>query len=128
MFEVQVKIGFSSSHHLVGYEGDCARQHGHNFVLEVHVLSDALDSVGMAVDFRVLKEALQELIQRWDHRDLNELEDFVGLNPTAENIARIVYKHLSKLGKNVCVDKVTVWENDRCAASYFERLSNASIK
>lgn len=131
MFEIRVKVDFPAAHHLVGYNGDCARPHGHNWVLEVFVKAKHLDSVGIAIDFRDLKRAVKEMVERWDHQNLNELSDFKSHNPTAENIAKLAYEKLAVWIRSraaiaqghvnsVWVDRVTVWENERCWASYFE--------
>ncbi len=121
MFELRIKVDFAAAHHLRGYPGDCARVHGHNWTVEVFVRSEGLDSVGMAVDFRELKSATRELIAPWDHQDLNTLKDFEGVNPTAERVAQLAYERLSTNlnGKGVWIDRVTVWENDRCSATYW---------
>ena len=120
MFELRIKVDFAAAHHLRGYPGDCARVHGHNWTVEVFVRSEGLDSVGMAVDFRELKSATRELIAPWDHQDLNTLEDFKTINPTAEQIAKISYERLCQQmkGRSIWIDRVTIWENDRCSAAY----------
>jgi len=126
MFELRVKVDFPAAHHLEGYPGDCARPHGHNWVVEVFARSKRLDSLGLAMDFRDLKSATKELIARWDHQDLNTLEDFVGINPSAEQIAKLTFDRLSarinsegRPGFGTWIDRVTIWENDRCSATYF---------
>jgi len=121
VFELRVKVDFPAAHHLEGYPGDCARPHGHNWTLEVFARSRELDSVGMAMDFRRLKMAARELVAPWDHQDLNTLEDFRSRPPTAEQIARLAHERLSTLldGGRTWIDRVTVWENDRCSATYF---------
>lgn len=120
MFELRVKVDFPAAHHLEGYPGDCARPHGHNWVVEVFARSKGLDSIGMAMDFRKLKGAAKELIAPWDHQDLNELDDYRNLPPTAENIAKLSYERLSEVldSGNTWIDRVTVWENDRCSATF----------
>jgi 6-pyruvoyltetrahydropterin/6-carboxytetrahydropterin synthase len=122
MYELRVKVDFPAAHHLEGYPGDCARPHGHNWVLEVFARSRQLDSLGMAVDFRDLKRAARELVAPWDHQDLNRLPDFAEVNPSAEAIARLAFEKLSRQidSARTWVDQVTVWENDRCSAAYFD--------
>lgn len=121
MFELRVKVDFPAAHHLEGYPGDCARPHGHNWILEVFARSTQLDSIGMAMDFRALKGAAKELVAPWDHQDLNRLDDFKEINPSAEAIAKLAYDRLSKLidGNETWIERVTIWENERCSASYF---------
>lgn len=75
----------------------------------------------MACDFRDLKRAAQELVAPWDHQDLNLLDDFKGINPSAEQIALLAYQRLSRLferRQGIWIDRVTIWENTRCSATY----------
>ena len=125
MFELRIKVDFPAGHHLVGYPGDCARPHGHNWELEVFARSRTLDQVGMALDFRNLKKTAKELVAAWDHQDLNTLPEFASTNPTAENIAKLAYERLSKIlnGRETWISRVTVWENARSSASYFEEAA-----
>lgn len=121
VYELRVKVDFPAAHHLEGYPGDCARPHGHNWVVEVYARSTQLDSIGLAIDFRDLKSAAKELVAAWDHQDLNTLADFKTINPSAEQIARLSFDRLSKKINNThtWIEKVTIWENDRSSASYF---------
>lgn len=121
MYELRIKVDFAAAHHLEGYPGDCARPHGHNWVVEVFARSKELNSIGLAMDFRTLKTAAKELIGAWDHQDLNQLPDFKAINPSAEQIARLSFERLSTLVNNdkTWIERVTVWENDRCSATYF---------
>ncbi len=122
MYELRVKLDFAAAHHLQGYPGDCARPHGHNWIVEIFAQSERLDSIGLALDFRTLKAAAKDLIGRWDHQDLNQLEDFKTINPSAEQIARLSYERLSLSvdSSETWIARVTIWENDRCSASYWE--------
>ena len=80
-----------------------------------------LDKLGMVMDFREVKGLVEELLDDLGHRHLNELDDFVELNPTTENIARILYQRLSKrLPAGIAVEKVSVWESDDSGAAYRE--------
>src|SRR4051812_13382212 len=108
MFELRIKIDFPAAHHLIGYPGDCARPHGHNWGLEVFARSIKLDSIGMAMDFRELKNAARELVEPWDHQDLNALEDFKAINPSAEQIAKLAYDRLASRmdGTETWIDRV----------------------
>ncbi len=122
MYEVAVNAHFSASHFLKGYKGNCERLHGHNWRIRVTAFCPQLNEEGMVVDFRVLKEKLNNRIRSFDHIHLNELPEFRELNPTTENIARIIYQGLSKdFNKNyISISKVEVWETDGCSAAYWE--------
>lgn len=70
----------------------CARLHGHSYRIEVHVRGDVDPVSGMVIDFADIKAAFRPLQDRLDHRYLNEV---AGLdNPTSENLARWIWKHL----------------------------------
>ncbi len=123
MFEIRLKLDFPASHKLEGYDGDCARLHGHNWGVEAFLSSKEPDNLGMVMDFRLLKTYLKDVVAPWDHEHLNNLEDFRGVNPTAENIAKKVFDKLSEKlfasgKKDICVSKITVWENERSNASF----------
>ena len=122
VFEVYVKSHFSAAHSLRGYQGDCARVHGHNWMVEVFVRCAELDELGIGVDFRDIKEAVEEVLSGLDHRDLNDLPLFAAQNPTSENIARFLYKELSpRLNTpKTHISRVKVSETPGAGAFYWE--------
>lgn len=122
VFEVYVKTHFSAAHSLKGYPGDCARMHGHNWIIEVFVKCRELDEIGIGIDFRDIKQAAKEVIQDLDHFNLNDLPAFKEVNPTSENIAKFLYQELSqKLNSDaVKVSKVKVCETPGAGALYWE--------
>ena len=122
IYEVYVKTHFSAAHALRGYLGDCARTHGHNWIIEVYVKCKELDSIGIGVDFRDIKTAVKEVLSGLDHFDLNDLPAFEEVNPTSENIAKYLYY---EIGKNlnsdiVRVSKIKVCETPGAGAFYWE--------
>lgn len=122
MFELRVAVEFPAAHHITGYEGDCARPHGHNWTLEAFVQTEVLKSLGIGLDFKDLKRAIQEVVAAWDHQDLNTLADFSGINPTAETLAQVAFKKIKPLvgAQGAVLTRITIWENPRCSASYWE--------
>lgn len=118
-FEVTKTISFSGAHRLRCYEGLCEAVHGHNWRIEATLAGDELDDTGMLIDFKVLKGILKEVVNRLDHTDLNAIEPFVEMNPTAENIARYIAEFVAgRLPKGIRVERITVWETDTSSASY----------
>lgn len=118
-----IKSSFSSAHQLKGYQGGCENLHGHNWAVEVSVVSETLNNIGLAVDFRELKKIVKQVLKQYDHVVLNDHPDFREKNPTAENIAHAIYRKMGEesYGDNqVRVDKITVWETEGCSASYSE--------
>ena len=124
MFEITKDFHFSASHQLKGLPDGhpCARLHGHNFIVRVHLASRKLDPVGFVVDYGELATFGQLLDERFDHQHLN---DRVIFNPTAENLAaylvRLTLNKLGKLdqlkGRTIRV-RVEVCETPKCWASF----------
>jgi 6-pyruvoyltetrahydropterin/6-carboxytetrahydropterin synthase len=122
MFEVSVEETFAAGHALRGYRGKCENPHGHNYRVRVTLAGPELDQVGLLFDFVQLKKALLEVIQRLDHRFLNDLPPFDGINPSAENLARYFYEELSRqlapAANGARISQISVWETDTTAATY----------
>ena len=79
---VTKRFRFEAAHHLPGYDGKCARPHGHGYLLEVTVEGPIRDD-GLVFDFYDLKRIVNErVVDRLDHRDLN---DIIAM-PSAENV------------------------------------------
>jgi len=124
MFKINVESHFSSAHKLIQYSGKCQNLHGHNWKVRVGIYCKETNHIGITIDFAELKKELSDLIEEFDHKYLNELEYFSGINPTSENIARVFYKELSKklTSKGCQVADVEVWESERSSVVYFENL------
>ncbi|MEK7842309.1 MAG: 6-carboxytetrahydropterin synthase QueD, partial [Deltaproteobacteria bacterium] len=122
MYELTVISDFAAAHNLRFYEGECERLHGHNWKVEVTVASKKLNKIGLAVDFKVLKRTLENIIERLDHKYLNEIPPFDKENPSSENIARYIFKQFQKeiKGKDIKAERVKVWESENAAAVYYE--------
>ncbi len=123
MFELAVEVSFSAAHCIKGHPGRCAELHGHNYRVIVTVAGDELDEQGMIIDFGTLKEMCRLVIDPLDHTFLNEAPAFAEANPTAENLARHIYRGVEgKLagtgGRRVRIDSVAVYESDRSFATY----------
>ena len=75
--------------------GKCAlpNYHGHNYELEVKVVGEPDPKTGYVMDLKILSDLVeQHILERFDHKNLNlDTEDFKNLNPTAENIAIVIY-------------------------------------
>ena len=120
MYELRIEDSFAAAHRLVDYQGDCEHLHGHNWTVEVVVVAEKLDSRGLAIDFRDLKDALHQVIAPLDHRFLNDLAPFMKENPSSEKIAQHIFEELERLLKGHAVDlhEVRVWESSRTSAAY----------
>lgn len=122
MFDIFVKSHFSAGHHLRDYPGNCERPHGHNWKIVVTIRATKLDELGMALDFRVAKDAVKKAIDSLDHRDLNEHPEFQTKNPSSENIAAYIFKSLKKtlVADHYAPYSVEVRETDNCGVIYRE--------
>ena len=122
MYELKIITEFGAAHQLRNFGGKCEDLHGHNWKVEVFVKGEQLDQTGLLMDFALIKKAAKEIIDRLDHKFLNELDYFSGINPSSENIAYFIYKSLEKElnDDRVRVSRVTAWESDSSCASYTE--------
>ncbi len=121
MFEVTVEETFAAGHALRNYHGKCENVHGHNYRVRITLEGAELDHAGLLVDFVHLKKVLREVIERLDHRFLNEVAPFDELNPSAENMARYFYEEVSRGLESsvpVQVSRVKLWETDTASATY----------
>lgn len=121
-FEISVQTHFSAAHHLRGYAGDCAKPHGHNWTVDVYVMCNKLNEIGIGIDFRDVKNVVNEILQKFDHSNLNALPQFESQNPTCENVAKYLYRELtSRLNvQGVRVTKLRVSETPTCGVLYWE--------
>jgi len=112
MYTLTVREHFDAAHNLVGYQGKCARVHGHRWIVEVEVAGERTDAIGMVHDFRRLREILRSILP--DHADLNAV--YPDMNPTAENLARVLYEQMqARVPETVAL---TVWESPECSCRY----------
>ena len=130
MFEVSVEHTFAAGHALRNYKGKCENVHGHNYRIQVVVRGAELDATGMLADFVELKRLLRDICEPMDHVFLNDMEPFIKLNPSAENMARYICERLQsemKQSNPVEVAEVKVWETDIQSATFrpsFTRSNN----
>lgn len=90
MYKISKEFAFSASHQLYGLNQDhpCARLHGHNYIITMHLKSESLNETGFVKDYRALSVVKDYIDAHLDHRHLN---DVMNVNPTAENIAFFIY-------------------------------------
>ena len=126
-------IDFCYGHRLLNHGGKCRYLHGHNGLLEVDVESDALDDMGMVVDFSRVRDVVKGWVDaNLDHRMvlcrddpvvpvLIEMDEPVYLmdeNPTAENISKHIYEQSRAQGLNV--SEVRLWETPSSYTTFRE--------
>ncbi|MFN3813758.1 MAG: 6-pyruvoyl trahydropterin synthase family protein [Aquificaceae bacterium] len=110
---IRVRKKFNAAHFLTDYHGKPEPLHGHTWMAEVYIRVESLDKGGMGIDFLDVDKFLKETLP--DYRLLNDLFDF---SPSAENVARWLYKKVK--GKYPKVEKVVIWETENCGAEYYE--------
>ena len=123
MYELTVRSAFEAAHFIGGYNGKCSRLHGHNWTIEAVVRGEKLDALGMLIDFKILKAELNKVLADFDHRFLNELETFAEENPTAENLARKIFRQLAAneiFSGSTKLYAVKVFESPNSCVSYYE--------
>ena len=122
MYELTVHGEFEAAHRIVGYEGKCRRLHGHNWTVEAVVRGRELDRLGMLIDFKILKAALNAVLDEFDHQYLNELPAFETLNPTAENLARLIFDRMSASSvfdnSSARMSAIKIFETPRSCVTY----------
>lgn len=133
MYRVSRQIDFAYGHRLLHYEGKCQYLHGHNGRAIITIESPGLDKRGMVLDFSDMKRLISGWIDReLDHRMILHRDDpavpalkemgepvfLMDANPTAENIARLIFDQVRELGFPVV--EVRLWETPNCFATYRE--------
>ncbi len=131
MYRVTREIAFCYGHRLLDYAGKCRHLHGHNGRAVITLEAPNLDALGMVVDFSRLKRTVGDWIdETLDHKMLLHKDDPVlaylrqqgepvyvmDVNPTAENIARLIYAQAARFGFPVV--EVSLWETENCFATY----------
>lgn len=120
MYELKVVTRFAAAHQLTMVGSKCENMHGHNWRVEVYVTGEKLNAAGVLVDFREIKAHLAEVMEKLDHRYLNELDYFSDENPSSENIAYFVAMELqAKIDNSSArISRVTAWESEDACATY----------
>jgi 6-pyruvoyltetrahydropterin/6-carboxytetrahydropterin synthase len=131
MYSVTRELSFCYGHRLLDYNGKCRHLHGHNGRAVITLQSGELDELGMVMDFSRLKRIVGGWIdETLDHKMLLHKDDPVlaflraqgepvhvlDVNPTAENIARLIFEFTESQGFPVV--EVKLWETESCFAAY----------
>lgn len=139
-------LPFDAGHRVLGHGSKCRYLHGHRYVAEITVSTFGLDSLGMVIDFGIVKERVGKWIDdNWDHNMLlnsgdpltevwrNEVEElgevteifasktpyiFDDCNPTAEVIANELFHKAKELLPEVSIESVRIYETPNCWAEY----------
>ena len=138
MYSVTKDIYFCYGHRLLGHQGKCRHLHGHNARAAIRLESDRLDALGMVCDFKDIGDYVKSWLEREiDHTMLLHRDDPVlpvlqqsgervtvmQHNPTAENIARMIFDYVEQGG--FPVTEVAIYETETAVASYRKDVINA---
>ena len=131
MFRVSREIDFCYGHRLLNYDGKCRHLHGHNGRAIITLESEELCELGMVLDFSDIKRVISKWIdENLDHRMILHRDDpivptlremsepmyLLDVNPTAENIAKLIFDVTREYGFPVV--EARLWETPKCYASY----------
>ena len=131
MFRVSREIDFCYGHRLLNYSGKCRFLHGHNGRAVITLESESLNDLGMVVDFSEIKQVVSGWIdETLDHRmilhhedpvvptlrELGEPMHLIDVNPTAENIAKLISDFT--LSRGFPIVETCLWETPRCYATH----------
>jgi len=95
--------------------------HGHNYAIEVTVSGRVSTSTGMVCNLVDLDECFRhEIMERFDHQNLNTLPEFANLVPTTENLAAVVFHILKRHFHGAHLQKVKIDETQNNSFEYFE--------
>ena len=134
MYSVTREIHFCYGHRLLDYAGKCRHLHGHNGRAVITLAAATLDELGMVMDFSRLKRVVVGWIdEALDHKMLLHRDDpalpflrqqgepvfVMDVNPTAENIAKLIFDFAAEQGFPVV--EVRLWETDTAYATYVGR-------
>jgi 6-pyruvoyltetrahydropterin/6-carboxytetrahydropterin synthase len=105
---------FSAAHFLPRYRGKCENMHGHTYKVEVVVRGEKKKGSEFVADFSQMKALVEEVLDKVDHKLLNEIIAY----PTSENIALFLKEEIEKRltvadwGAGVTLRSVKVWEGE----------------
>jgi 6-pyruvoyltetrahydropterin/6-carboxytetrahydropterin synthase len=131
MFAIEVQSRFSAAHALRLPDGSTEPLHGHDFQVTVKIAADKLDDIGTVIDFHLIEQCLEDIVQPWRNRNLNEIAPFNKYtNPSAERIAEHIgydintglktfaFKNMAQLSaeRNVRLVEVRITEAPGCLA------------
>jgi 6-pyruvoyltetrahydropterin/6-carboxytetrahydropterin synthase len=130
MYTLGVRRDFIARHFLIGEDwGPENLPNSHHYVLELQLEGNQLDQHGYLVDIVDVEKHLDEIVNYYKEKMLNECPAFAGLNPSIEHFARILATSLSDRikAKNISAVKVVLWENESAWAAYSVERQKSNV-
>ena len=122
MYRISVRSQFSAAHRLMLAQGRYEPPHEHDWSVEARFAGGQLDATGVLIDFQEVQAALRSVLGRLHQADLNAAPLLSGLNPSAENVARVICDALAGVvSSGHLLESVCVEEAPGCTATYFRR-------
>jgi 6-pyruvoyltetrahydropterin/6-carboxytetrahydropterin synthase len=133
MYSITKEVYFCYGHRLMNHAGKCRHLHGHSVKASITVRQEQLNEQSMVCDFADIRDCVEAYIDaQLDHNFLLHRDDpiipllqrqnerFLALDehPTAEVLAKMLYRHVRAAGFNV--EQVTLWETASAYACYRE--------
>lgn len=121
MYSVAVQRDFIAQHYLIGGDWGAENQlHSHHYQVELLLQGSQLDEHGYLVDIVAIEQALDELVNFYRDKTLNDLPEFSALNPSLERFSQLLCQQVHRRlpAGNLRAITVTLWENELAWAAY----------
>ncbi len=122
MYKIIETFKFGASHNVLDSNGTETGTHGHDWNVKVVAIREDLNEFNVVIEYKKFRELVQEVIDNFDCKFLNELEEFKNLNPTEESIVRLLYKRLKEkcTTKGLKISLVEIWVLEKRRIQYYE--------
>lgn len=123
MYTLAVKRNLIAQHYLFGGDWGLENElHSHHYQIEVQLQGRELDQHGYLVDIVEVEAQLEELLDYYRDKTLNDLPEFAGLNPSIEHFARLFCSQLRQRlqAPNLSSLQVRIWENEIAWTAYHQ--------
>ena len=122
MYKIIETFKFVSCHNFIDAFGIATGSHGHDWNVKITAITDSLNEMGQVIEYKTLRELVQEEIDKFDQKYLNEMEEFKGMNPTEEIIAALLHQVFSEKinNGNIKISEVEIWELEKRRVVYYE--------
>jgi 6-pyruvoyltetrahydropterin/6-carboxytetrahydropterin synthase len=120
-WEISAAVVITVRHQIRNVSREQGAVHGHRWRIRAVVRAAQLDATGWVLDFNLLSATLRALVAPYDGGFLNEVTPFDDVNPTRENVARVLADAIAARldDGRARVHRLEIWEDDVCCATYF---------
>ena len=121
MYSIAVQKDFIAQHYLIGGDwGEENDPHSHHYVIELIIEHNELDQHGYLVDIVDIEAGLEQTVNYFKDKMLNDLPEFNDINPSLEHFSRIIWQQIIRQINPPGSGKLEIklWENESCWAAY----------